>query len=173
MNDLLKQYSYNSFTDLTLMIDEQNINDLINTFTIYFNKFANIMYLKNSGKLSINNQNNIYIQNWTPWRFIIRKIYRQSTLLSLIFIDQNISEYVIYIILIIELKDKLMDNFITLVYSNYNLIVSILPAIISLHNYYSFKGKYNIEYITYLKSIYNQLSCVNKQLKAEIDILNK
>ena len=172
MNELIKENSYNNLIDVSITIDRQKINDLNNTFTIYYDKFINIMHLKTSSKLAINNQNNIYIQNWRPWRFIIRKIYRQSTLLSLIYIDQNMSEYVKYINIIIDLKDTLMDTFITLLNSNYNLVNSILPSIISLRTYYTSESNHNVEHCTYLESIYNQLSRVNKQLIAEIDDIN-
>ena len=171
MNELPYTH-YTTFTDMSLEINPEKIKKLNNDYTIFYDQFIAISLLTNSSKLAIDNNLNVCVQNWRPWRFLLRKIKRQSTLLSLIFIDQQIDEYIIFINDILELRDKLMDTFVTLLHSNYSLIKAILPNLKYLRNSYNLKGATYKDHSRYLESICNRLNVIQKTIVETISNVN-
>ena len=171
MNELPTNTYINSFTDISLEINTEKIKELNNTYAAFYDQFINISLLTNSSKLAIDNNLNVCVQNWRPWRFIVRKMQRQSTLSSLIFIDQRIDEYIIYINSILNLKNTLMDSFVTLMNSNYNLIITIVPKLKYLRNFYNLKGQLFTNNSRYLESLCNKLYKIEKNILTEIKFI--
>lgn len=160
MNTIL----YTTFTDASLEINPEKIKEINNLYNNFYDKFIGISLLTKSSKLAIDNNQNVCVQNWRPWRFIIRKIKRQSTLLTLIYIDQRIDEYIVFIHNIFHLRYKLLDTINTQLYSNYSLITSILPKLKCLRNFYNLKGTKYKHYSQYLESICNRLSIIQNDI---------
>ena len=70
----------------------EKINMLNTTYNQFYDKFIEISKYTRFSKLSIDNNHNVCVQIWTPWRSLYRKITKQNTLLSLIAIQNNIQE---------------------------------------------------------------------------------
>lgn len=171
MNELPTNTYNNSFTDISLEINPEKIKELNNTYAAFYDQFINISLLTNSGKLAVDTNLNVCVQNWRPWRFIVRKIQRQSTLSCLIFIDQRIDEYIIFIHNILNLKNTLMDSFVSLMNSNYNLIITIAPKLKYLRNLYNLKGQLFTDNSRYLESLCNKLYKIEKMILSEMKII--
>jgi hypothetical protein len=170
MNDLeLKDINNSTISDT------EKINMLNTMYNQFYDKFIEISKYTRFSKLSIDNNHNVCVQIWTPWRSLYRKITKQNTLLSLIAIQNNIQQFVLFNKTIIDLRNTLFDSFITLISSNYNLIRAIIPNIKYLRDTYNLLGdkiKYKNHSI-YLEMIYNELIKIEKNLLLEISQFKK
>jgi hypothetical protein len=149
----------------------EKINELNALYNKFYDRFIEISNLKRCSKLAIDNNQNVCVQIWTPWRFLVRKITKQSTLLSLITIQHNLKEFIEFNKNIIELDNKLLDSFVTLISSNYNLIKAIIPNIKYLRDRYNLLGDNYKNHSIYLELIYNELTKLEKDLFIRIKIL--
>ena len=156
--------------DISIVNNTEKINELNALYNKFYDRFIEISNLKRCSKLAIDNNQNVSVQIWTPWRFLLRKITKQSTLLSLITIQHYLKEFIEFNKNIIELADKLLDSFVTLISSNYNLIKAIMPNIKYLRDMYNLLGDNYKNHSIYLELIYNELIKLEKTLMLKIKI---
>ena len=168
MNNIeLKEINNSAISDI------EQINMLNTMYNQFYDKFIKISKFTRCSKLSIDNNHNVCVQIWTPWRSLYRKITKQNTLLSLIAIQNYIEQFVLFNKTIIDLRDTLFDSYITLISSNYNLVREIIPNIKYLRDTYNLSGDKYKNHSIYLEMIYNELIKIEKNLLIEISQFKK
>ena len=136
--------------------------DIINDYQKKLLVLQDITY---HDKIAINDNNELYIQYKTPWRYIVRKIKNQNRSVLSAYLSNIINEYIKVVNIIIDIYNynkhevvkKLLLNII-------DFISKIRGGIIFLRNYYNLKNdSYQISLT--LESINNKLNSTLVKIK--------
>jgi hypothetical protein len=141
------------------------IQKYIDNINRYHNKFIDLQYFSSYDKIAIDDNDILYIQKITPWRYFIRKIKNQNRNRLTEYLSTNINDYI-----------KIIDNILNIYKCNEkkeikeileNIIIfinGISRGIISLRNYYNLKyNSHNISMI--LESTNNKLNSIIIKIK--------
>jgi hypothetical protein len=159
---------YDKIINDSTISHSEKIIMLSSTYSQFYDKLIDVSKLTRFSKLTIDNNHNLRVQIWTPWRLLYRKITKQNTLLSLETIQNYIEQFVLFNKTIIDLRDTLFDSYITLISSNYNLVRAITPNIKYLRDTYNVSGDKYKNHSIYLEKIYNELIKIEKNVLVEI-----
>ncbi len=151
-------------------MENNNIKNYIDNINKYHNQFVTLQKLSYHDKIAIDNNNILYAQKKTPWRYFIRKIRNQNRENLGNYLSTNINDYIYNISNIINIYEMNKDNNIKIILKNIILFINnILGGILTLRNYYNLKNNSNnISMI--LESINNRLNTTI--IKVQL-ILNK
>jgi hypothetical protein len=146
-------------------MENNNIEKYIENINKYYNQFIVLQNLSYYDKIAINDNNVLYIQKKTPWRYFIRKIKKQNRDRFSEYLSTNINDYIKNIDMLINIYECYKDNNIKKILENIIIfITSILGGIVSLRNYYNLKqDSNNISMI--LESTNNRLNTIMIKIK--------
>jgi len=142
-----------------------NIASYIDMINNYHKKLLAMQQYKEHDKLAINDNNELYIQSRSPWRYIVRRIKNQNRHILSFYLSNIINEY-------IKILDILLDKYTLkneevikkLFYNVIDFISKILWGIICLRNYYNLKSDSHHISLT-LESINNRLNSMQSKIK--------
>jgi len=142
-----------------------NIASYIDMINNYHKKLLAMQQYKENDKLAINDNNELYIQSRSPWRYIVRRIKNQNRHILSFYLSNIINEY-------IKILDILLDKYTLkneevikkLFYNVIDFISKILWGIICLRNYYNLKNDSHHISLT-LESINNRLNSMQSKIK--------
>ena len=142
-----------------------NIASYIDMINNYHKKLLAMQQYKENDKLAINDNNELYIQSRSPWRYIVRRIKNQNRHILSFYLSNIINEY-------IKILDILLDKYTLkneevikkLFYNVIDFISKILWGIICLRNYYNLKSDSHHISLT-LESINNRLNSMQSKIK--------
>jgi hypothetical protein len=131
----------------------------------YQKKLSALQHYIPNKKLAINDDNELYIQSKTPWRYIVRKIKNQNRHILSLYLSNIINEYVKILDILLnrytsskeEIINKLLNDVV-------DFISKILWGIICLRNYYNLKSDSQDISLT-LESINNRLNIILSKIK--------
>ncbi len=147
---------------------EINITKYIDNINSYQKKFCVLQNLSSYDKIGIDDNDILYIQKKTPWRYINRKMNNQNRTRLAEYLSTNINEYIKNIELLVNLFDshkhikKILENAIL-------YITGILGGIVYLRNYYNLKNDANKISMT-LESTNNRLNAVMTKMRIKLII---
>ncbi len=147
---------------------ENNITKYIDNINSYQKKFCVLQNLSSYDKIGIDDDDKLYIQKKTPWRYINRKMNNQNRTRLAEYLSKNINEYIKNIELLVNLFDshkdikKILENGIV-------YITGILGGIVYLRNYYNLKNDANKISMT-LESTNNRLNAVMTKMRIKLII---
>ena len=147
---------------------EINITKYIDNINSYQKKFCVLQNLSSYDKIGIDDNDILYIQKKTPWRYINRKMNNQNRTRLAEYLSKNINEYIKNIELLVNLFDshkhikKILENAIL-------YITGILGGIVYLRNYYNLKNDANKISMT-LESSNNRLNAVMTKMRIKLII---
>jgi hypothetical protein len=146
-------------------MENLDIQKYIDNINKYHNQFTVLQNLSSYDKIAIGENDILYLQKKTPWRYIIRKIKKQNRDRLTNYLTTNINDYIKNIDNIINIYENSKDNNIKKILENVIMfITSILGGIISLRNYYNLKpNSNNISMI--LESTNNRLNTIIIKIK--------
>lgn len=146
-------------------MENNNIGKYIENINKYHNQFIVLQNLSYYDKIAINDNNVLYLQKKTPWRYFIRKIKKQNRDRFSEYLSTNINDYIKNIDMLINIYECGKDNNIKKILENIIIfITSILGGIVSLRNYYNLKqDSNNISMI--LESTNNRLNTIMIKIK--------
>jgi hypothetical protein len=146
-------------------MENNNLEKYIDNINKYHNKFIVLQNISYYDKIAISENDILYQQKKTPWRYIIRKIKKQNRDRLTNYLSTNINDYIKNIDIIINIYENSKDNNIKKILENIIIFISsILGGIISLRNYYNIKtNSNNISMI--LESTNNRLSTIVIKIK--------
>jgi hypothetical protein len=106
-----------------------------------YNQFIVLSNLGHYDKLAIDN-NNLYIQKISPWRYFVRKYKNQNRIVLSNFLNTEITKYIEFITKLISMFEKDQENkFIyNLLNKHKDLIHSMLISLKSLRDKYNLKN---------------------------------
>ncbi len=143
-------------------LDIQKHIDNINKYHNQFNVLQNLSYYD---KIAIDDNNILYIQKKTPWRYIVRKIKDQNRIKLADYFSTNINDYIKNIEFIINIYEfNKQENIKNILENIIIFITSILGGIVSLRNYYNLKNNSN-NISRILESINNRLNTIMIKIK--------
>ena len=142
-----------------------NVASYIDMINNYHKKLFALQQYKDHYKLAINDDNELYIQSRSPWRYIVRRIKNQNRHILSFYLSNIINEY-------IKILDILLDKYTLkneevikkLFYNVIDFISKILWGIICLRNYYNLKTDSHHISLT-LESINNRLNSMQSKIK--------
>ena len=142
-----------------------NVASYIDMINNYHKKLLALQQYTNHDKLAINDDNELYIQSRSPWRYIVRRIKNQNRHILSFYLSNIINEY-------IKILDILLDKYTLkneevikkLFYNVIDFISKILWGIICLRNYYNLKNDSHHISLT-LESINNRLNSMQSKIK--------
>jgi hypothetical protein len=142
-----------------------NVASYIDMINNYHKKLLAMQQYKEHDKLAINDNNELYIQSRSPWRYIVRRIKNQNRHILSFYLSNIINEY-------IKILDILLDKYTLkneevikkLFYNVIDFISKILWGIICLRNYYNLKSDSHHISLT-LESINNRLNSMQSKIK--------
>ena len=131
----------------------------------YHKKLLALQQYTHHDKLAINNDNELYIQTRSPWRYIVRRIKNQNRHILSFYLSNIINEY-------IKILDILLDKYAAnkeeVIKKLFNEVVDFIPkilwGIITLRNYYNLKNDSHHISLT-LESINNRLNTILSKIK--------
>ena len=131
----------------------------------YQKKLYALQNITKNDKIAVNEDNELYIQSRTPWRYIVRKIKNQNRHTLSLYLSNIINEYIknLDIILIIY-RDNKEAVIKKLLYSVVDFISKILCNIIYLRNYYNLQ-EHSQDISLTLESINNRLNIILSKIK--------
>ncbi len=147
---------------------ENNITKYIDNINSYQKKFCVLQNLSSYDKIGIDDDDKLYIQKKTPWRYINRKMNNQNRTRLAEYLSTNINEYIKNLELLVNLFDshkdikKILENGIV-------YITGILGGIVYLRNYYNLKNDANKISMT-LESTNNRLNAVMTKMRIKLII---
>ena len=146
-------------------MENNNLEKYIDNISKYHNQFTILQSLSYYDKIAIDDNNVLYIQKKTPWRYFIRKIKKQNRDRFSEYLSTNINDYIKNIDMLITIYECGKDNNIKKILENVIMfITSILGGIVSLRNYYNLKlNSNNISMI--LESTNNRLNTIIIKIK--------
>lgn len=146
-------------------MENNNLEKYIDNINKYRNQFTVLQNISFYDKIAIGENDILYLQKKTPWRYIIRKIKKQNRDRLTNYLSTNINDYIKNIDNIINIYENSKDNNIKKILENIIIFISsILGGIISLRNYYNIKpNSNNISMI--LESTNNRLSTIVIKIK--------
>ena len=117
-------------------MENNNIEKYIENINKYHNQFIVLQNISYFDKIAINDNNVLFLQKKTPWRYFIRKIKKQNRDRFSEYLSTNINEYIKNIDILINIYECGKDNNIKKILENIIIfITSILGGIVSLRNY--------------------------------------
>jgi len=133
-------------------------------------KFLNLQNYNHHDKIAIDENDLLYIQNKTPWRYFVRKIKKQNRDKLSDYLSTNINDYIKNIEFIISMYENNKENNLKKILENIILfITSILGGIVKLRNYYNLKNNANnISMI--LESTNNRLNSITTKIRIKLII---
>jgi hypothetical protein len=142
-----------------------NVASYIDMINNYHKKLFALQQYKDHYKLAINDDNELYIQSRSPWRYIVRRIKNQNRHILSFYLSNIINEY-------IKILDILLNKYYTkkeeVINKLFNGVVDfiskILWGIICLRNYYNLKTDSHHISLT-LESINNRLNSMQSKIK--------
>ncbi len=136
--------------------------DIIND---YQKKLLVLQHITYHNKIAINDNNELYIQYKTPWRYIVRKIKNQNRSVLSAYLSNIINEYIKVVNIIIDIYNLNKHEIIKkLLFNIIDFISRISCGIIFLRNYYNLKNdSYQISLT--LESINNKLNSTLVKIK--------
>ena len=136
--------------------------DIINDYQKKLLVLQDITY---HNKIAINDNNELYIQYTTPWRYIVRKIKNQNRHTLSLYLSSIINEYIKILDILLDRYNANKEDVITkLLYEVVDFIPKILWNIICLRNYYNLKNNSHHISLT-LESINNRLNLMLSKIK--------
>ena len=142
-----------------------NIDSYIDMINNYHKKLLAMQQYKDHDKLAINDDNELYIQSRSPWRYIVRRIKNQNRHILSFYLSNIINEYIkILDILLNKYTVKKEEVLTKLLYDVVDFIPKILWSIICLRNYYNLKSDSHHISLT-LESINNRLNTMLSKIK--------
>jgi len=136
--------------------------DMINN---YHKKLLALQQYKDHDKLAINDDNELYIQSRSPWRYIVRRIKNQNRHVLSFYLSNIINEYIkILDILLNRYTVKKEEVIIKLFNDVIDFIAKILWGVVCLRNYYNLKSDSHHIGLT-LESINNRLNSIQSKIK--------
>ena len=146
-------------------MENNNLEKYIDNINKYHNQFTILQSLSHYDKIAIDDNDILYIQKKTPWRYFIRKIKKQNRDRFSEYLSTNINDYINNIDILTNIYEFGKDNNIKKILENVIIfITSILGGIVSLRNYYNLKpNSNNISMI--LESTNNRLNTIMIKIK--------
>jgi len=147
---------------------EINITKYTDNINSYQKKFCVLQKMSSYDKIGIDDNDMLYIQKKTPWRYIFRKINNQNRTRLSEYLLTNINEYIKNIEILVNLFDsnseinKILENIII-------YITGILGGIVYLRNYYNLKNNANNISMA-LESANNRLNAVMTKMRIKLII---
>lgn len=142
-----------------------NIDSYIDMINNYHKKLLAMQQYTHHDKLAINDDNELYIQSRSPWRYLVRRIKNQNRHTLSLYLSNIINEYIKILDILLnkyytkkeEIINKLFNNIV-------DFISKILWGIICLRNYYNLKSDSHHISLT-LESINNRLNNMLSKIK--------
>ena len=142
-----------------------NVASYIDMINNYHKKLLAIHQYTHHDKLAINDDNELYIQSRSPWRYIVRRIKNQNRHSLSLYLSNIINEY-------IKILDILVDRYVCnkeegikkLLYNVVDFIPKTLWGVVCLRNYYNLKSDSHHISLT-LESINNRLNIMLSKIK--------
>jgi nitroreductase len=146
-------------------MENLNIQKNIDKINSYHEKFLDLQNFNYNDKIAIDDNDILYIQNKTPWRYIVRKFKKQNRDRLSKYLSTNINDYINNINFLIKIYEFSKEKDIKQILENIIIFISsILGVIVSLRNYYNLKNNSNnISMI--LESTNNKLNSVMIKIK--------
>jgi hypothetical protein len=146
-------------------MENLNIQKNIDKINSYHEKFLDLQNFNYNDKIAIDDNDILYIQNKTPWRYIVRKFKKQNRDRLSKYLSTNINDYINNINILIKIYEFSKEKDIKQILENIIIFISsILGVIVSLRNYYNLKNNSNnISMI--LESTNNKLNSVMIKIK--------
>jgi hypothetical protein len=142
-----------------------NLNSYIDMINNYHKKLLALQQYKEHDKIAINDENELYIQSRSPWRYIVRKIKNQNRHILSFYLSNIINEYIKILDILLDRYAANKEEVITkTLYEVVDFIPKILWVIISLRNYYNLKNDSHHISLT-LESINNRLNIILSKIK--------
>ncbi len=142
-----------------------NLNSYIDMINNYHKKLLALQQYKHHDKLAINDDNELYIQSRSPWRYIVRRIKNQNRHILSFYLSNIINEYIkILDILLVRYAANKEELITKLLLEVVDFIPKILWSIITLRNYYNLKNDSHHISLT-LESINNRLNITLSKIK--------
>jgi hypothetical protein len=142
-----------------------NLNSYIDMINNYQKKLLALQQYKEHDKIAINDENELYIQSRSPWRYIVRKIKNQNRHILSFYLSNIINEYIKILDILLDRYAANKEEVITkTLYEVVDFIPKILWVIISLRNYYNLKNDSHHISLT-LESINNRLNIILSKIK--------
>ena len=80
-----------------------NIVSYIDMINNYHKKLLAMQQYKEHDKLAINDNNELYIQSRSPWRYIVRRIKNQNRHILSFYLSNIINEYIKILVIILNI----------------------------------------------------------------------
>lgn len=146
-------------------MENLNIQKNIDKINSYHEKFLDLQKFNYNDKIAIDDNDILYIQKKTPWRYIVRKFKKQNRDRLSEYLSTNINDYINNINILIKKYEFGKEKDIKQILENIIIfITSILGVMVSLRNYYNLKNNSNnISMI--LESTNNKLNSVVIKIK--------
>ncbi len=142
-----------------------NLNSYIYMINNYQKKLQALQQYKDHDKLAIDDNNELYIQSISPWRYIVRRIKNQNRYTLSLYLSSIINEYIKILDILLDRYNVNKEDVITkLLYEVVDFIPKILWNIICLRNYYNLKNNSHHISLT-LESINNRLNLMLSKIK--------
>jgi hypothetical protein len=142
-----------------------NLNSYIDMINNYHKKLLALHQYTHHDKLAINNDNELYVQSRSPWRYIVRRIKNQNRHILSFYLSNIINEYIkILDILLVRYAANKEELITKLLLEVVDFIPKILWSIITLRNYYNLKNDSHHISLT-LESINNRLNITLSKIK--------
>lgn len=141
-------------------MENLNIQKNIDKINSYHEKFLDLQNFNYNDKIAIDDNDILYIQKKTPWRYIVRKFKKQNRDRLSEYLSTNINDYINNIEFIINIYEiGKQENIKNILENIIIFITSILGGIVSLRNYYNLKNNSN-NISRILESTNNRLSTI-------------
>ena len=140
------------------------LNSYIDMINNYQQKLIALQQYTHHDKLAINDNNELYIQSRSPWRYIVRRINNQNRHVLSLYLSNIINEYIKIIEIILNVYNNKEEIIKKLLYDVVDFISKILWGIVCLRNYYNLKSDSHHISLT-LESINNRLNTMLSKIK--------
>ncbi len=142
-----------------------NIDSYIDMINNYHKKLLAMQQYKEHDKLAINDDNELYIQSRSPWRYIVRRIKNQNRHTLSLYLSNIINEYIKILDILLDRYYTKKEELINKLFSDVvDFISKILWGIVCLRNYYNLKSDSHHISLT-LESINNRLNNMLSKIK--------
>jgi len=142
-----------------------NLNSYIDMINNYQKKLLALQQYTHHDKLAINDDNELYIQSRSPWRYIVRRIKNQNRHILSFYLSNIINEYIKILDILLGRYTVKKEEVITKLFNDVIYFISkILWGVICLRNYYNLKSDSHHIGLT-LESINNRLNSMQSKIK--------
>jgi len=143
----------------------ENVASYIDMINNYHKKLLALQQYTNHDKLAINDDNELYIQSRSPWRYIVRRIKNQNRHILSFYLSNIINEYIKILDILLNRYTVIKEEVIKkLFYDVIDFISKTLWGFICLRNYYNLKNDSHHISLT-LESINNRLNNMLSKIK--------